>query len=429
MTYDEISEYLEELNNAGIRPGLEAITELCEKLGNPQDSLKFIHIAGTNGKGATGLFIASILKSAGYRVGVYQSPAVFNDKDIISVNGRNISKADYVRLIEKIKNTDVIFTRFELETAMAFLYFKEKQCDFVVLECGMGGLEDATNVVKNTEICVFTAIGMDHSTYLGNTVGEIAENKSGIIKPGSGIIVNGQNDELTIRKLCKPNFASYISNTDSISKLKTNKNGSSFNYKDYKGLEISVLGIHQVYNAITAIEAVKALKERGYVIKDKAVYEGLKNMKEPGRFEIILKKPCFVIDGAHNEPASIILRENIDIYFANKKIIYIMCVLKDKEYGKVIRNTCDKAWQIITVPSPNRVRGLPSYDLAAEISRTNNAVTSADSIEEGVELALMLSDNDTVIICFGSLSHLGKVKKLVENRKDIKKDWHGTNDK
>lgn len=429
MNLEQAQEYLEQVAKNGIRPGLTAITELCEAVGNPQNELKFIHVAGTNGKGATGLFIASVLRANGYRVGVYQSPAVFEEREIISVNGRNISKDNYCRLIEKLRDTGVSFTRFELETAMAFLYFREKQCDFVILECGMGGLMDATNVVKTTELCVFTAIGKDHSSYLGDTVEAIAGNKSGIVKDGCDIVINGQNEKSTINKLCKPNHSVFISDLDEISRLKTKMTGTSFDYKSYKGISLSVYGIHQVYNAITAIEAVQSLRNRGYDIKDKAVFDGLKNMTEPGRFEVLMKKPFFVIDGAHNEPASRILRENLDIYFPDKKFIYIMCVLKDKEYGKVIQNTCDRAWQIITVPSPNRKRGLPSYELAKEVSSVNNAVTSADSIEEGVELSLMLADNDAAIVCFGSLSHLGKVRRLVEHRKDIKKDWHNTNDK
>ena len=203
MNPNETAQYLESLNNNGIRPGLTGISELMKALSNPERELKFIHIAGTNGKGSTALFIAEILKASGFRTGLYRSPAVFKEREIISVNGRNISEKDYVNLIERIKDTGLSFTRFELETALALLYFKEKNCDIVVLECGMGGELDATNVVENTLVSVFTAIGMDHMKYLGGSLSEIAATKAGIIKPGASVVVSYSNGAEALDKLKK----------------------------------------------------------------------------------------------------------------------------------------------------------------------------------------------------------------------------------
>ena len=423
MKFEEALELAEGLSKHGIKPGLLAISELLETLGNPEKNLKFIHIAGTNGKGSTGAFIASILVKAGYKVGVYSSPKVFDEKEIIRVNGRNITKESYVNLTQKIFETGKEFTRFEFETAMALLYFKEKNCDLVVWECGMGGKEDATNVVNNTEVAVFTAIGMDHMAYLGKNVSEISANKAGIIKPGASVVINGINPEVT-DELCKHTDSSnkvYITDTNEITHKKLILSGSSFSYKNFSDLHICLLGENQLENAVVAIETIFALRERKYVIPDKCIRNGLHNTTEHGRFEVIPGKPVFVLDGAHNEPASKRLRENILKYFSKKKIIYILSVLKDKEYDKLIENTCDLAWQVITATSPNRQRALPAFELASAVSLVNPNVSCADGIEEAVELAKMMSDSNTVVIVFGSLSHLNKAKQAIDKDVDVKR--------
>lgn len=429
MNYTQCEEYLEQLNTKGIRPGLDSINALLDYLNNPQDDLKIIHIAGTNGKGSTGCFIVNILKAQGYKVGHFSSPAVFEEREIITVNGRNISQKDYVNLINMCAESELPFTRFELETAMAYTYFRDKKCDFAVIECGMGGLLDATNVSKENEVSVFTSIGMDHMQYLGDTPEKIAGNKAGIIKKGGSTVICDIDPAITkvlTREAEVKENEVYKANPENIISVKYHKDSSVFNYKEYKKLEISMAGTFQPLNAATAIETIYALRDRGVKISDKAVIGGLHNAIIPGRFEKILSKPTFIIDGAHNEPASRKLRSTIESLYKDKKLLFIIGVLKDKEYDKVIENTCDLAWQIITVTSPNRARALPAYELAKTVSKVNNNVTSADSVEEAVELSLMLADKDTVIIAFGSLSYLNKVRETVNNRKDIKKDWHNT---
>ncbi len=458
MTISECREYLNELNNKGIKPGLDAIRALLDALGSPEKDLKIIHIAGTNGKGSVGCYIRNILKAAGYKTGHYSSPAVFEEREIININGRNISERDYIALVEEIKATGLEFTRFELETAMAFLYFKKKACDFAVIECGMGGLMDATNAVAYKELCVFTQIGMDHSDYLGKTVAEIARNKAGIIRfagsaeAGAGrktsaggetsassktsvgdsaekathvvYIKSGAEPDAVIEEAAEANSVGCVSvdgkSIVDITYKGVNSNdvpGVVFDYKEYVDISIIMPGTFQPLNAACAIESAVALRNLGWKISDKAIMNGLHNAYLPGRFEVIATDPVFVIDGAHNEPASKQLAKSIATYFPDKRLIFIIGVLKDKEYDKVVRNTCELAWQVITVTSPNRIRALPAYELAKTVYEVNPNVTAADSIPEAVETALMMASRDDVIVSFGSLSYLGEVRTALANRR------------
>ncbi|MBO7333597.1 MAG: bifunctional folylpolyglutamate synthase/dihydrofolate synthase, partial [Lachnospiraceae bacterium] len=327
----------------------------------------------------------------------------------------------------EIKDTGLEFTRYELETAMALLYFKRKDCDYAIIECGMGGRDDATNVFKINVLSVFAAIGMDHMAYLGDTVEKIANNKAGIIKPGGRCVINGTSKEaLNAIKAAAEEKKNplYVYDPGELKKVKLSLTGASFDYKAFKNVKISLLGTYQPDNAATAIEACLALRDSGVKISDRNIYDGLHNTTEPGRFEVISKSPLTVIDGAHNEPASIRLRESIQKYFPDKKLIYIIGVLKDKEYDKVIENTCDLCEHVITVTAHNKTRALSAFDLALSVKKVNPTVTTADSVDEAVELAYMLSDKDSAVIAFGSLSYLFQVKKAVDKYKDKVKEWH-----
>jgi dihydrofolate synthase/folylpolyglutamate synthase len=393
---------------------------LLDKLSRPESHFKIIHIAGTNGKGSTGTFIASVLKEAGYKTGHYSSPAVFEEREIIKVNGRNISEKDYVNLIEEIKNTGLSFTRFELETALALLYFCKKGCDYAVIECGLGGREDATNAMADTHLSVFCQIGMDHMQYLGDCVEKIALNKAGIIRENGHVVYIKSNTEsdnaIETTALNKHATVSFC-NTKDISNIVYSKDKTEFDYKETKGVKLSLLGEFQPSNASLAIEACKALSDMGAKISEKHIKEGLFKATLPGRFEKVSDKPLMVIDGAHNEPASKVLAKNITRYFENRRLIFIIGVLKDKEYDKVIRNTCDLAWQVITVTSPNRQRALPAMELAEAVREVNPNVTAADSIPEAVETALLMAAKDDVIVAFGSLSYLSKIKEFIKEGK------------
>lgn len=427
MNYKEAMAYIDELGNYGIVPGLGSIRELCKRLGNPQDALRFVHVAGTNGKGSTLAYIAKVLECAGYRTGRYTSPAVFEYRERFAVNGRMITQKDFVEMLEQVKAAcDEIVadglahpTTFEVETALAFLYYKVKKCDIVVLETGMGGAMDATNLITTTEAAVLVSISMDHMQYLGGTLSEIARQKAGIIKQGCHVVTLRQADEvLDVVKEEADKIGSVlrIANISGAKQVKYGIKKQSFSYKNYKKLEITMAGKWQVDNAILAVEAIDALREKGYQISEDALRKGLLSMQWPGRFMVVKDRPIMVVDGAHNEDAAKRLAETIEFYFTNKRIIYIMGILKDKEYEKIISLTHHLADQIITITPPGP-RGMQAYDLAREVAKVHESVTAVDSLEEAVEISQLLAAKEDVIIAFGSLSYLGRLMDIVEKQK------------
>lgn len=441
MTYAEVMDYVEKLKVYGSVPGLTNIENLSVKLGMPQRTLQFVHIAGTNGKGSVLAFLSEILKEAGYRVGRYISPTIFEYRERIQINGKFVSKKDLCRLMTKMKKIceELVSegkphpTAFEIETAMAFLYFKEKDCQIVVLETGLGGLLDATNVIENTLVEVFTSISLDHMSILGKTLEEIAENKAGIMKAGSVSVALKGEDE--VMKVLKDKASSIdipliITDPRKAAGIKRGLEKQTFSYKEYKNLTITMAGTYQIENAMLAVDAADQLKESGFKIPEKAVYRGLEKAEWPGRFQILSKKPYFIADGAHNRDGARRLTESIRFYFTNRRIIYIMGMLRDKEQDEILKETCSLASQILTVSTKGE-RGLAAYDLACLASDYHNNVTAVDSIQEAVELSYLLSDKDTVIVAFGSLSYLGELMKIVEslsvkkNRNDIGRDSHG----
>lgn len=436
MNYRETKEYVEEINQYGSVFGLDNIQRLLTYLHNPQDELQFIHIAGTNGKGSTLAFISTILKCAGYKVGRYVSPTVFDYRERIQINGRMISKTDLALYMTKIKAaiTDMQEagfphpTAFEIETALSFLYFKEKGCEIVVLETGLGGLLDATNVIKKTLVAVLTSISMDHMAFLGHSLEKIAENKAGIIKNGCYVISSEQDQEAwnVIENICEKKKSTLrMAKLSDVKKVKYGLKKQSFQYKEWKKLEITLLGTYQIKNAILALEVIRTLRGLNFKIGDNAIYQGLFETEWSGRFTIIASHPIFIIDGAHNEEAARQLAESIRFYFTNKRIIYIIGILKDKEYDKIIRETYSYAEHIITVMTPKNPRAMGAYELALEIQKYHNSVTVADSLQEAVEISYLLADKDSIIIAFGSLSYLGELAAVVQNRDKIRRDSHG----
>jgi dihydrofolate synthase/folylpolyglutamate synthase len=424
-------EYLETLQGKGIVPGLDSIRELCLRLGNPQDGLQFVHIAGTNGKGSVLAFVSTIVKSAGYRVGRYFSPAISDVKEVIQVNGRAISQADFCEGLELVKGCcDAMEsegmphpTVFEVQTALALWYFWKKHCDLVVLEVGMGGKDDATNLITSVLVSVLVSISADHMGYLGNSLEQIAEQKTGIIKEGCTVVSATQKEkvmEIICNKAVSLECPMTVADASMVAHVKHGVEKQRFDYKQWKKLEITMAGRYQVENAVIALEVIAALQEKGYVISEKALRKGLLETAWPGRFSILGKQPLFVADGAHNEDGAKKLADSIDFYFTNKRIIYIMGVLKDKEYDKIIALTHNYADQIITVTPPENPRALHAYELAGEIVKTHPSVTAVDSLEEAVEMSYLLAGKDDVIIAFGSLSYMGRLMRIVEKRNSRK---------
>lgn len=435
MNYNEAQRYIEEMSGLGIVPGLDGMRELCRRLGNPQNTLKFVHVAGTNGKGSSSAFIASILQKACYKVGHYSSPAVFEYRERFLVNGRMVSQVAFCNYLDQVRTcADAMAedglphpTVFEMETALAFLFFADKECDVVVLETGMGGRLDATNIVETTLAAVLVSISRDHMAFLGNTLEQIAAEKAGIIKNKCYVISARQEKdaERMIKQKASLEKARYIqADSKRAHQIKYGLKKQQFTYDSMKNVVIQLAGAYQIDNAIVAIETVRALRKTGFNISDEAIYEGLKETQWAGRFEVVAVKPTYIIDGAHNADAAVRLKESIETCLSEEQrehMILIMGVLKDKEYEKVAELICPFGKHVITLAPPNNKRALPAVELAKAVQEVNPSVTVADSPEEAVEIAELLGGKESVILAFGSLSYLGQLKDIILNRKMKKK--------
>ncbi len=424
MNYGEALSYMEEIKQYGIVPGLDSIRELCRRLEDPQKGLRFVHVAGTNGKGSVCAYVSSALQSGGYRVGKYTSPAVVDYREEIQVNGSFIPKAAVGRYVERLKAVCEGMaadglphpTPFEVKTAMAFLYFREKKCDIVVLETGMGGLLDATNIVEDTCVAVLTPISGDHMGFLGKTLGEIASQKAGIIKRGCHVVTAAQMPEVMeviAGKAADMGCPLRVADAKAAEHVRLGLEKQRFDYGHLKKLEIALAGQYQIENAVTALEVLEVLGELGFPVKEEKLRSGMAQAQWPGRFTIVGRKPYFILDGAHNEDAARRLAQSLAYYFPDRKIFYIMGMLRDKEYEKAIALTHALADQIITVTPPDNPRALSAYELASAVSKVHPKVTAADSLEEAVEMVRLLADKEDVIIAFGSLSYLGRMMEIV----------------
>ena len=436
MNFDEVMEYMENtVNPLGSILGLSVMEELLDRLGHPERDLKVIHVAGTNGKGSISSFIAGALMANGYKVGRYISPSVLDYREKIQVNGTYIPKtkvAEYLSSLFEIGKEMAADgfhhpTAFELETAMAFLYLRDKKVDFAIIEVGMGGKDDATNVIPTPLLAVIASISLDHVGLIGNTLEEIAETKAGIIKDGGCVVVAPQEEcvEAVLRRICaeRANVSAVFTDNAQIavkepkSQIKENAlplpKPVRFTYGK-TGIKLSVCGVVQAQNAATAYEAVKQLEGLGVKLKEEKTLKGIEQTTWPGRFEILGKKPPLIIDGAHNPDAVKRLMESVDFYFTNCPIIYIMGVLKDKAVEEMVQLCADRAKMIITVTPPRNQRAMRAYDLAGIIRAHNPHVTAADSVEEALEEAILLSGGEAVILAFGSLSYMGRIREAYE---------------
>lgn len=427
MKYQEVLDYMDSLKSYGIVPGLDSVRELCRRLGDPQEGLKFVHVAGTNGKGSVLAYVSTVLKCAGYRVGRYISPTIRDYRERFQIDGRMITQKDLCALAQEVKGAcDAMKseglphpTPFEVETALSFLYFNRKKCDLVVLETGMGGRLDATNVIGNTQVAVLTSISMDHMQYLGNTLAAIAGEKAGILKPGCRAVSAEQEPEAmeVIRARAEQMGISLtVAEKKLTGRVRYGLEKQRLDYDGMKDLEITLAGRYQIGNAVLAVETCRALRECGYDIPEKALRQGLRETRWPGRFTVLGRRPLFVADGAHNEDAARELAESVELYFTNRRIIYIMGILKDKEYEKIIELTACYADQILTVTPPGNPRAMSSYELAQEAARSHPRVTATDSLEEAVELSYLLAGKEDVILAFGSLSYMGRLMEIMEER-------------
>ena len=409
MNYSEAREYVKKCEHKGIMLGLTRMRRLMGIMGNPQDELSFIHVTGTNGKGSTASFISDILSCAGYVVGKYTSPAVEDIKEQYQVNNRWISEEEYSCCVETIKsaidsmesNGEEIPTVFEIETAIAFEYFKLRKCDYVVLETGLGGIEDATNVVSTTIMAVFASISEDHLGMIGNNIYEIAQNKSGIIKNKCSVVMMENADkgvEDVIAKAAADNSSDFliVRKSDNIT------------------YDLLLEGQYQQDNANLAANACRVLAKASLNITEDNIREGLGNTRWPYRMECISKNPLIYLDGAHNPGAAIRLEEAIQTKFSGEKIILILGIFKDKNYDFIVSKLVPYASKIILLELPNKVRTLDItglYECAAKYAQDSTDIVRVKSIEEGSEEAINSIKNNEMILACGSLSYLAEIKK------------------
>lgn len=422
MNIKSTLEYIHKKSYLGSKPGLSRTLSLLEKIGNPHHKLKFVHIAGTNGKGSTCAFLSSILEKSGYKVGLYTSPYinVFNER--MRIGGENISDSDLCEIIEFIKPfadsmTSDAPTEFEIITAAAFEYFYRQKCDIVVLEVGLGGEFDSTNVILPPECAVMCAIGLDHTQLLGDTVEKIAQTKSKIIKQGTGGVATfeAQDSVLSVIKdaCCKAQCPLSVCDFSKLSVKEQNLLNTVFDYKQYKNLKISLIGSYQPKNACLAIEATEILKNNGWNIPEKAIFDGLLNAKWQGRFEILGQNPIFVLDGAHNPHGAKAAVQSFKELFSGKKINILMAVMADKDVEGVIDELLKVCDTFITVTASND-RAMSSQNLCDLIKSKGADAFSADSIENGVKMLLSRTSKDGVCAALGSLYFSSEVRTAYE---------------
>ena len=426
MTYEEAKVYIEEVSRTGSILGLESIIHLMKELGNVQETLRIIHIGGTNGKGSTGAFIESILIEAGYVVGRYTSPAVFETFEVWRMNRTNISLEDYLECLEEVKKACERMlakgmaqpTVFEVETALAFVYFAKKNCDYVLLEVGMGGETDATNLISKPVCSVLTSISMDHMQFLGNTLEAIAKVKAGIIKKDCPVITSdAQKEEVrqVIGAVAEEKGANLIlAKLADIQMTKEVEEGQReiklhCTHRILGQVLLGLIGTYQLENANLAISACKEVLH----IPHEIIKRGLENTSWPGRFEVIHTSPTFILDGAHNEDAAKKLAATLQNYFTNRKITYIIGVLADKEHKKMLELMLPFAKRVYTV-TPQNKRALAGEVLAAEVESLGFKAINCAEIHEAVKEVLLSATEDEVIVAFGSLSYLSEVKKAAE---------------
>lgn len=416
-TADKCIEYIHSLSKFGKKAGLANTEYMLQRLGNPHKKLRFVHVAGTNGKGSTSNMINNILISHNYKVGYYTSPYIelFNER--ICINNNQISDNDLVEYTNRVASVinGIHPIEFEFITAMAFLYFYEKACDVVVLEVGLGGRFDATNVI-DTPLCnVITPIGYDHTFILGDTLEEIAFEKAGTIKEGSTVVISpcmNINCIKVIEKKCAETSSKLIRSKANIRNISYGLPYTGFLYDDLP-IELSLSGKYQIGNAMTAIEAARALK-KSLGITDQDIKNGLKNSHWKCRFEIFDTNPVVVLDGAHNSHGIEALMESVELYFGDKKKIFVFSMLNEKDYKKSVDLILDHADYIFATSVPN-LRQTSAVDIYDEIKlHTQNAVFEADpriALERAKQKAI---NDDGAVFVFGSLYLSGMLRKYVK---------------
>lgn len=415
MNITEALQYIDGTQWFGSKPGLERTEALLDKLGRPQDRLKYVHIAGTNGKGSCAAMLASILKAAGYRTGLYTSPYLFRFHERMQINGEPVSDEALADLVTRIRPLaeamDDHPTEFELITAAALLWFAEEHCDIVVLEVGLGGRLDATNVIAAPEAAVLMNIGLDHTAVLGDTLEQIAAEKAGILKPGCEAVAYQQQEsvlEVFRQKAREVGAGLHVADFSQLVPEFDSLEGQSFTYRG-EPYALALLGDHQLRNAAVVLETVEVLRRRGWRIPRDAVEHGLYATAWPARFEPVSEEPPFIVDGGHNPQCAESVRRNLLHYFPESRRVLLVGVLRDKDYPALfdILNEAADAWVCVT---PNSERALPAAELGKFLERYGKPVTVCESIPDGVETAREQAGEDGMACAVGSLYMAGAVR-------------------
>ena len=416
MTYEEALSYIHSICWKGSKLGLDRTRELLGKLNDPQKELKFIHIAGTNGKGSTAAMLSSILEEAGYRVGLYTSPFINRFNERMQVNHQPIPDEELAALTEYVRpHADAMAdspTEFELITALAMVWFARQKCDIVVLEVGMGGELDSTNIIDVPEAAVIAAMGLDHVKELGPTMADIARAKAGIIKEGGRVVSYGGTPEAdeVIAAVCRarnaslrqPDFSAIVPGDFGLE-------GQTFSYKGWRGLRIPLVGAYQMNNAAVVLETVEVLRQRGWNISDEAVRQGLADTRWPARFEVLRRDPVFIVDGGHNPHGIRATAESLRRLFPGRKITFVTGVMADKDVEHILGLIVPLADQFFTV-RPDNPRAMDAGELAARIEAMGAKATACASVRDGVDRAIQAEGPHGVACALGSLYMSGEVR-------------------
>lgn len=430
MSMEKVISYVNTNRGLGRKENLNRMYQLLEKLNNPQKNLSFIHITGTNGKGSTSSIFQSVLRDAGLNVGLFTSPHLEVVNERIRINNEYIPDRDFIRIVNQIEPTilelekelDEKFFAFELLTVVAFIYFQERKPDIVILEAGIGGRLDSTNVIESAEVSIITSIGLDHTTVLGDSKAEIMDEKVQILKENDQLVVGPVNKEL---KNIALNWAkkvngkvSFIERKD-IAIQKQTQDEQLFTYKDWSDLTLSLLGNHQIENACLVLESCRILRNKGYSISDENIYQGLKKVIWPGRFEKIFEKPLFYVDGAHNTASVTRLVETLEDIFPNKTFHFIVGMMRDKEYEDMINQVSHLAKEFIFI-SPDPLRGFDVKEVTETVQEGGIQASYRNNIEEVLYTVQHEIPKEDIVIQFGSLYLVGEVKKYLEQEKGLK---------
>ncbi|MCL2045904.1 MAG: bifunctional folylpolyglutamate synthase/dihydrofolate synthase [Oscillospiraceae bacterium] len=409
MTIEETLEYITKVQWRERKPGLDRIRELLAAVGDPHLKTKYVHVAGTNGKGSTSACLASVLKKAGYKTGLFISPYVIRYNERMQCNGEYITDEELIAYTEELRvYADAMEeppTVYEITTALGFMFFARRECDIVVLEVGMGGELDATNIIDLPEVAVITTIGYDHVEELGPTLADIASAKAGIIKGGDVVIYGGTDEvEAVFEEVCvEKNAKLHKADYSRITNVQVLLEGNKFDFEPYGEITVALTGTYQINNATVVITALEVLREKGYNISDDDIKSGLAGVYWPGRMEVLGHNPVFILDGSHNPEAAEVTAESLIKIFPDKKIVILMGVMADKDVDAMISYIAPITKAFVACTPDYEGRAMEAKTLAEKLSAYTVPVLVANSFDEAINHSVQLAGIDGVVCTFGSL--------------------------